>query len=77
MGNVFSQPKYDAPAVPEAPPPPPPPEKPAPPPQKQQSKENAKQDVLTRRKFEAGRDKTLLNQSGNQGTRKKKTLLGG
>ena len=74
MGSLFSQPQYEAPAIPDAPPPPP---KPDPAPQKQDSVEASKQDVLARKKYERGRDKTLLNQKGSQGTLRKKTLLGG
>lgn len=81
MGSLFSQPKYKEPAIPEAPAPPKPPpapkpEKVAPAPTKVSSSDNAKQEVLTRKKFESGRDKTLLAQGGSQGKRKKKTLLG-
>ena len=72
--GMFSQPKYKAPAIPDAPPPPP---KAEPAPTKQENVEASKQDVLSRKKYEAGRDKSLLAQTGNQGKKKKKTLLGG
>ncbi len=73
MGSLFQQPEYEAPAVPEAPPPPP---KPDPAPMKQETQQASKQDVLSRKKYEQGREKTLLAQKGTQGTTRKKTLLG-
>lgn len=58
-----------------APPPPPPP--PAPPPTKtDEDVQQEKRGSLERKKFAKGREKTLLAQTGAQGSKKKKTLLG-
>jgi hypothetical protein len=73
MGGLLGQPEYEAPAVPEAPPPP---EAPEPPPQKQDADvQQEKRSALERKKYEMGRQKTLLSQTDSGNTRKK-SLLG-
>lgn len=63
-----------SPDTPSAPPPPPPP---SPPPTKtDQDVQQEKRGSLERKKFAKGRSKTLLEQTGSQGSKKKKTLLG-
>lgn len=63
--------------TPSAPAPPPPPPPPAPPPTiTDETVQEEKKRTAERKKFARGREKTLLAQTGTQGTKKKKTLLG-
>jgi len=66
-----------APSVPDTPAPPPPPPPPAPPPTKTDDDvEEAKKGAIERKKFARGREKTLLEQVGSEGGKRKKSLLG-
>ena len=66
-----------APKVPDAPAAPPPPPPPSPPPTKTDDDvEESKKAAIERKKFARGREKTLLEQVGSEGSAKKKSLLG-
>lgn len=70
----MGQPKMKEPAIPEAPKAPPPP--PPPPTKKDADVQEEKRAAVEKKKYQKGRESTLLKQTGYSNGTKKKTLLG-